>query len=73
MLRYPNGLCHVNLDVFVAPWRKDSIFWEFSVSTTQIEGQNTVSTPIILRIKSHKLGEITYVLHQIHLAIVTGE
>ena len=39
----------------------------------QIEGQNTVSTPIIPRIKSHKLGEITYVLHQIHLAIVTGE
>ena len=74
MLRCLNGLCHVNLDVSVVLWRKDSIFWEFSVSTMQIKNRkNTVSTPIIPRIKSHKLGEITYVLHWIYLAIVTGE
>ena len=30
-IRYMNGLHHVNLDVFAAPWRKDNIFGIFRV------------------------------------------
>lgn len=44
MLRCPNGLCHVVLDVLVAPWRENYIL-DFSGSGTQIKDeQNTVST-----------------------------
>ena len=40
----PNGLCHVNLDVFAAPLRKIMLL-EFSGSSMQIKGkQNTMSS-----------------------------
>ena len=29
VVQRPNGLCHINLDVSTAPWRKDNIFWNF--------------------------------------------
>ena len=31
VLQCPNRLCHVNLDVSIAPWRKDNIFGIFKV------------------------------------------
>ena len=33
MLRCLNELCHINLDVFEAPWRKDNIFEIFESPT----------------------------------------
>ena len=43
MLRCPNGLCHVILDVLTAPWRENNIF-RFFGSGMQIKGgQNMVS------------------------------
>ena len=44
MLRCPNGLCHIFLDVLMASWREKNIFG-FLGFGTQIEGrQNMVST-----------------------------
>ena len=60
MLRCPNGLCHVILDAFMAPWRGEDIYIFFFLgSGTQIEGrQNMVSTiaPSLSNILSARRG-----------------
>ena len=60
MLRCPDGLCHVILDVLVAPWRENNIL-DFSRSSMKIESeQNTVSTaaPSLSDISSAMKGVI---------------
>ena len=56
MLRCPNGLRRVILDVLVALWKENN-FLNFSGSNMQIEGgQNTVSTMVMVEPRIGDVG-----------------
>ena len=56
MLRCPNGLRRVILDVLVALWKENN-FLNFSGSNMQIEGgQNTVSTLVMVEPRIGDVG-----------------